>query len=110
MKESVRVKKSKDKECHRREGSKRKKLVQFKREGIINAADEQVLGKGTKVHLESRPKNGKTKDDIQLQHAQEGKRDFKVDSKIKSETERKDRKVFRRNSGIPIKDNESNRN
>ena len=65
-----------------------KTLVEVKRQRIINAVDEQVLGKGTKVHSESRPSYNKTQDEIQQQHVEEGKVDFKVDSEIKSGTER----------------------
>ena len=67
----------------------RKELVEVKRQRRINVVDEQVLGKETKVHSKSRLRNNKTQDKIQQQHVEEGKVDFKADSKINSETERK---------------------
>ena len=72
-------------------------MTEVKKQRIINVVDEQVLGKGTKVYSESRPRNNKTQDEIQQQQVEEGKVHFKVDSEIKSETEReRDRSLQRR--------------
>lgn len=51
--------------------------MEIKRQGIINAVDNQALGKGTKIHLESRPRNDKTKDEANSNFKEKGKQILK---------------------------------
>ena len=61
----------------------RKELVEAMWQGIINAADEQVLRKRTKVNFESRTRNDKTQDEIQQYHVEAGKVDCEITVRMK---------------------------
>lgn len=61
----------------------RKELVEAMWQGIINAADEQVLRKRTKVNFESRTRNDKTQDEIQQHHVEAGKVDCEITVRMK---------------------------
>ena len=84
----------------------RKKLVEVKKQRIINAAvDEQVLGKRTKYIQESRLQNNKTQDEIQQQNVEERKVDFEVDSAVKNETERERQKSPEKSQAFSLRIN-----